>query len=145
MRKYDEVPWYWYAALLVLAFFAGRYLLALGLVCTQPSARLDRRHQRRDYSTLVVVYRSAAPWWYVRCLDAPVMLRSHVVVAFIAPFSNLLFARMGNGIATNQLMKMVAAACNPGRPVANLYVSLYLLVAMYGVLMDILTVLDVEP
>lgn len=31
---------------------------------------------------------------------------------------------MGNGIATNQLMKMAAAACNPGKPVANLYVSL---------------------
>lgn len=30
---------------------------------------------------------------------------------------------MGNGIATNQLMKMVAGAINPGRPVANLYVS----------------------
>lgn len=40
------------------------------------------------------------------------------------PFSTLLFARMGNGIATNQLMKMVAGAINPGRPVANLYVSI---------------------
>lgn len=29
---------------------------------------------------------------------------------------------MGNGIATNQLMKMVAGAVNPGKPVANLYV-----------------------
>ena len=43
-------------------------------------------------------------------------------LAFIAPFSTLLFARMGNGIATNQLMKMVAGAINPGKPVANLYV-----------------------
>lgn len=38
------------------------------------------------------------------------------------PFSTLLYARMGNGIATNQLMKMIAGAINPGRPVANLYV-----------------------
>jgi hypothetical protein len=29
---------------------------------------------------------------------------------------------MGNGIATNQLFKMIAGAVNPGRPVANLYV-----------------------
>ena len=29
---------------------------------------------------------------------------------------------MGNGIATNQLMKMVAGAVNPGRPLSNLYV-----------------------
>ncbi len=31
---------------------------------------------------------------------------------------------MGNGVATNQLMKMVAGAINPGRPVANLYVRI---------------------
>ena len=41
----------------------------------------------------------------------------------ITPFSTLLYARMGNGIATQQLMKMVAGAVNPGKPVANLYVS----------------------
>jgi hypothetical protein len=45
-------------------------------------------------------------------------------LSFSQPFSTLLFARMGNGIATNQLMKMVAGAINPGRPVANLYVSI---------------------
>jgi hypothetical protein len=33
---------------------------------------------------------------------------------------------MGNGIATNQLMKMVAGAIAPGRPVANLYVSMHI-------------------
>ena len=31
---------------------------------------------------------------------------------------------MGSGVGTNQLMKMVAGAINPGRPVANLYVSI---------------------
>ena len=30
---------------------------------------------------------------------------------------------MGSGVGTIQLMKMVAGAINPGRPVANLYVS----------------------
>ena len=44
---------------------------------------------------------------------------------FITPFSTLLYARMGNGIATNQLLKMVAGAVNPGRPVANLYFSMW--------------------
>jgi OPT oligopeptide transporter protein len=42
----------------------------------------------------------------------------------ITPFSTLLYARMGNGIATNQLFKMIAGAINPGRPVANLYVGI---------------------
>jgi hypothetical protein len=43
--------------------------------------------------------------------------------AVVTPFSTLLFARLGNGIATNQLFKMIAGAINPGRPVANLYVG----------------------
>lgn len=43
--------------------------------------------------------------------------------AIVAPFSTLLYARMGSGIATNQLFKMIAGAINPGRPVANLYVG----------------------
>ena len=43
--------------------------------------------------------------------------------AIITPFSTLLFARVGNGIATNQLFKMIAGVVNSGRPVANLYAS----------------------
>jgi len=39
------------------------------------------------------------------------------------PFSTVLLGRVGNGILTTQLMKMVAGAINPGKPVANLYVS----------------------
>ncbi|KAF5356761.1 hypothetical protein D9756_006727 [Leucocoprinus leucothites] len=68
---------------------------------------------------LIVVLKgqTTLPWWsYIVAL---------LVGAFITPFSTLLFARMGNGIATNQLMKMVAGAVNPGRPVANLYFSMW--------------------
>ncbi|KAF8508624.1 OPT oligopeptide transporter protein-domain-containing protein [Hysterangium stoloniferum] len=57
------------------------------------------------------------PWWgYITAL---------ALGAFIAPFSNLMFARMGIGIATNQLMKMVPGAIHPGKPVANLYFSMW--------------------
>ena len=42
--------------------------------------------------------------------------------AIVAPFSMILFARLGNGIATNLLFKMIGGAINPGRPIANLYV-----------------------
>ncbi|KAF8635447.1 hypothetical protein AX15_000427 [Amanita polypyramis BW_CC] len=68
---------------------------------------------------LIVALRgqTTLPWWsYIIAL---------ILGAFITPFSTLLFARMGNGIATNQLMKMVAGAVNPGRPVANLYFSMW--------------------
>ncbi|PFH49334.1 hypothetical protein AMATHDRAFT_76236 [Amanita thiersii Skay4041] len=68
---------------------------------------------------LIVVLKgqTTLPWWsYIIAL---------ILGAFITPFSTLLYARLGNGIATNQLMKMVAGAVNPGRPVANLYFSMW--------------------
>ncbi|KAL0960200.1 hypothetical protein HGRIS_011834 [Hohenbuehelia grisea] len=66
---------------------------------------------------VVIKGQTTLPWWsYIVAL---------ILGAFITPFSTLLFARMGNGIATNQLMKMVAGAINPGRPVANLYFSMW--------------------
>ncbi|THH01076.1 hypothetical protein EW026_g1569 [Hermanssonia centrifuga] len=68
---------------------------------------------------LIVVLRgeTTLPWWaYILAL---------ALGAVVTPFSTLLYARMGNGIATNQLMKMVAGAVNPGRPVANLYFSMW--------------------
>ncbi|KAF8348553.1 OPT oligopeptide transporter protein-domain-containing protein [Amanita rubescens] len=68
---------------------------------------------------LVVVIggQTTLPWWsYIVAL---------ILGAFVTPFSTLLFARMGNGIDTTLLMKMVAGAINPGRPVANLYFSMW--------------------
>lgn len=35
--------------------------------------------------------------------------------------SSLLYARFGNGIATNNLSKMIAGLLLPGRPVGNMY------------------------
>ncbi|KIJ62124.1 hypothetical protein HYDPIDRAFT_114969 [Hydnomerulius pinastri MD-312] len=88
-------------------------------------------------------YKEAPHWWYV-CLLVLAFVAGLVVVlkgqttlpwysfivallfgSFITPFSQLLYARMGNGIATNQLMKMVAGAIAPGRPVANLYFTMW--------------------
>ncbi|KAF8814692.1 OPT superfamily oligopeptide transporter [Phlegmacium glaucopus] len=68
---------------------------------------------------LVVVFKgqTTLPWWsYIVAL---------LLGAFITPFSTLLFARFGSGVGTVQLMKMVAGAINPGRPVANLYFSMW--------------------
>ncbi|RDX52925.1 oligopeptide transporter [Lentinus brumalis] len=71
------------------------------------------------FAGLIVVFQgqTTLPWWsYIISL---------LLGAFITPFSTLLYARMGNGVATNQLMKMVAGAVNPGKPVANLYFSMW--------------------
>ncbi|KAI9447705.1 oligopeptide transporter [Lactarius indigo] len=45
--------------------------------------------------------------------------------AIVAPFSTLINGRMGSGVGTGQLFKMIAGAINPGRPVANLYFSMW--------------------
>ncbi|PPQ87336.1 hypothetical protein CVT25_002085 [Psilocybe cyanescens] len=101
MKKYKEAPWWWYLILLVLAFLAG----------------------------LIVVFQgqTTLPWWsyIVALLLGAFITRKTDDPPIFQPFSSLLFARMGNGIATNQLMKMVAGAINPGRPVANLYFSMW--------------------
>ncbi|KAL0578071.1 hypothetical protein V5O48_003933 [Marasmius crinis-equi] len=60
---------------------------------------------------------TSLPWWsYIIAL---------VVGMFITPFSTILYGRMGNGVATNQLMKMIPGVLNPGQPVANLYFSMW--------------------
>ncbi|CAE6446396.1 unnamed protein product [Rhizoctonia solani] len=64
-------------------------------------------------------YKECPWWWYLA------LLLLSFFGGFVAPFSNLLYARLGNGIATNQLMKMVAGAVHPGKPVANLYFSMW--------------------
>ncbi|KAI0028877.1 OPT oligopeptide transporter protein-domain-containing protein, partial [Vararia minispora EC-137] len=95
MRRYKEAPQWWYAVLLALAFFAGE---SAGLIAVL-----------RGETTL--------PWWsYIVAL---------AVGIFITPFSTLLYGRMGSAVSTNQLSKMVAGAVNPGRPVANLYFSMW--------------------
>lgn len=85
-----------------------------------------------------------APWyWYIALLVLSFFAGLIVVIkggttlpvwgyivalltgAVIAPFSNLLYARLGNGIATNNLCKMIAGGLHPGRPVANLYFSMW--------------------
>ncbi|KAK0470542.1 oligopeptide transporter [Armillaria novae-zelandiae] len=71
------------------------------------------------FAGLIVVLKgqTSLPWWsYIVAL---------VLGGFITPFSTLLYGRMGTGVATNQLMKMVPGALNPGKPVANLYFSMW--------------------
>ncbi|KAI6040852.1 OPT oligopeptide transporter protein-domain-containing protein [Pisolithus marmoratus] len=88
-------------------------------------------------------YDEAPLWWYIGLLVLALFSGLIVIIkgqttlpwysyivalllgSFVTPFSQLLVARMGNGIATNQLMKMVGGAITPGRPVANLYFSMW--------------------
>ncbi|KAH8646190.1 OPT oligopeptide transporter [Xylariales sp. PMI_506] len=84
-------------------------------------------------------YRETPWWWFVAVLVVSFVLGLVVVIKenitlpawayivslilgiIIAPFSTLLFARYGNGIATNNLSKMLAGLLLPGRPIGNMY------------------------
>ncbi|KAJ2920656.1 hypothetical protein H1R20_g16438, partial [Candolleomyces eurysporus] len=117
-------------------FFWGPYAV--------DSFRLAYRKTQPDPHYQAMLKYKEAPWWWYALLLVLSFLAGLIVVfkgqttlpwwsyivalllgTFVAPFSTLLYARMGNGVATNQLMKMVAGAVNPGRPVANLYFSMW--------------------
>lgn len=105
-------------------------------------------------------YKEVPFWWYV-CLLVLSFISGLIVVckgqttlswysyivalllgSFVTPFSLTLVARVGNGIATNQLMKMVGGAVAPGRPVANLYFTMWshdIVVQSYGLASDLKT------
>ncbi|KAJ5475523.1 hypothetical protein N7539_007810 [Penicillium diatomitis] len=86
-EHYKEVPWLWYAGILLVSFILG-LIVVLKENITLPA------------------------WAYV------VSLLTGIVVS---PFSTILFSRFGNGIATNNLSKMIAGFILPGRPVGNMY------------------------
>ncbi|KAK8005060.1 OPT oligopeptide transporter protein-domain-containing protein [Apiospora arundinis] len=90
-KHYQETPWWWYVAVLVISF-------VLGLVVVI-----------KENITLPV-------WAYIVAL---------LVGSFVAPFSTLLYSRYGNGIATNNLSKMIAGLCLPGLPIGNMYFAVW--------------------
>ncbi|KXS96592.1 hypothetical protein AC578_11134 [Pseudocercospora eumusae] len=84
-------------------------------------------------------YKETPWWWFVLTLLVSFVLGLVVVIkekttlpvwayvvalivgSFIAPFSNILYSRYGNGIATNNMSKMIAGLLIPERPVGNMY------------------------
>ncbi|KAB8298651.1 hypothetical protein EYC80_000829 [Monilinia laxa] len=91
------------------------------------------------HAYMAKTYKEAPWWWYISILVGSFILGLIVVLkenitlpvwayivslllgCFIAPLSNILYARYGNGIATNNLSKMLAGLMLPGRPVGNMY------------------------
>ncbi|GKT52418.1 oligopeptide transporter 6 [Colletotrichum spaethianum] len=99
------------------------------------SGRYDDRH----HSHMTKHYKETPWWWYVVVLVASFVLGLVVVCTqnvtlpawayvvslllgiFIAPLSTILYSRFGNGIATNNLSKMLAGLILPERPIGNMY------------------------
>ncbi|KAK0610102.1 OPT oligopeptide transporter protein-domain-containing protein [Bombardia bombarda] len=99
------------------------------------NGKFDDRH----HAHMAKHYKEVPWWWYITVLvlsfvlGLVVVLKENVtlpawayVVAlllgmFIAPLSTLLYSRYGNGIATNNLSKLLAGLLVPERPIGNMY------------------------
>ncbi|PWY67927.1 OPT oligopeptide transporter [Aspergillus heteromorphus CBS 117.55] len=99
----------------------------------------EGRYDDRHHEHMAKHYRETPWWWYVAVLVISFVLGlvvvlkedislpvwayivSLVVGIIVAPFSTILYSRYGNGIATNNLSKMLAGLMIPGRPVGNMY------------------------
>nr|WNZ75612.1 hypothetical protein [Trichoderma harzianum] len=99
----------------------------------------EGRYDDRHHAHMAENYKEAPWWWYIAVLVFSFVLGLVVVIKenitlpawayvvalivgiFIAPLSTILYSRYGNGIATNNLSKMLAGLMLPGRPVGNMY------------------------
>ncbi|KAG8167618.1 hypothetical protein KVR01_003307 [Diaporthe batatas] len=97
------------------------------------------RYDDRHHTHMAKHYKETPWWWYIIVLVVSFIIGLVVVIKenitlpawayivslllgmFIAPLSTLLYSRYGNGIATNNLSKMLAGLMLPGRPVGNMY------------------------
>ncbi|KAL2283928.1 hypothetical protein FJTKL_09680 [Diaporthe vaccinii] len=97
------------------------------------------RYDDRHHAHMAKHYKETPWWWYILVLVISFVIGLVVVIKenitlpawayivslllgiFIAPLSTLLYSRYGNGIATNNLSKMLAGLMLPGRPVGNMY------------------------
>lgn len=98
-------------------------------------------------------YKEVPYWWYIYLMtfsflsgfivvlwsQATTSWYSYIVAlllgSFVTPFSQLLYACMGTGISTNQLMVMVGGFISPGDPVANLYFTMW----SHGIIVQCIT------
>ncbi|THX06470.1 peptide transporter [Aureobasidium pullulans] len=105
---------------------------------TYKSAR-EGRYDDRHHQHMAKNYKEVPWWWYMAMLVFSFVLGLIVVIKenitmpvwayvvalisgiIVAPFSALIYSRFGNGIATNNLSKMIAGSALPGRPVGNMY------------------------
>ncbi|KAK4155839.1 OPT oligopeptide transporter protein-domain-containing protein [Chaetomidium leptoderma] len=121
------------------ALIAHCYLFWGGDVVRAFKSAKNGRHSDRHHAHMAEHYKEAPWWWYIVVLVLSFVLGIVVVATqnitlpvwayvvslllgiFIAPLSTLLYSRYGNGIATNNLSKMLAGLILPERPIGNMY------------------------
>jgi hypothetical protein len=99
-----------------------------GCHCYQLRPRSCRRHQRKHYPPCLGLYRGTYRRKHscaFRELHLLLKVGRHPVIIHQASNlysqSTLIFARYGNGIATNNLSKLLAGLLLPGLPIGNMY------------------------
>lgn len=105
VKHYKDVPHWWYISVLVLSFILGLVVVIKENI-TLPAW---------GYVVSILLGILIAP--FVSCSW---MLQMRMNVAD-EPQSTILYSRFGNGIATNNLSKMIAGLLLPERPVGNMY------------------------
>ncbi|KAJ5375411.1 Oligopeptide transporter OPT superfamily [Penicillium concentricum] len=99
----------------------------------------EGRYDDVHHAHMAKHYKEAPWWWYIVVLVGSFILGIIVVTkenitlsaweyvvslalgCIISPFSTIIYSRFGNGIATNNLSKMLAGLILPGRPIGNMY------------------------
>ncbi|KAK1723538.1 hypothetical protein CaCOL14_001167 [Colletotrichum acutatum] len=95
------------------------------------------------YKIMQENYKDVPIWWYVAILlvgfftglgavikghttlDAWAYVCAILLGCIVAPFSLCLYGLLGTSVATNNLSKMLCGVLQPGKPVANLYFSMF--------------------
>ncbi|KAF3810845.1 Oligopeptide transporter 5 [Colletotrichum gloeosporioides] len=95
------------------------------------------------YKIMQENYKDVPMWWYLAILlvgfftglgavikghttlDAWAYVCAILLGCIVAPFSLCLYGLLGTSVATNNLSKMLCGVLQPGKPVANLYFSMF--------------------
>lgn len=135
----SSTVWNYFAANLAIGALIVHVLIFLSKDMVIAWKHGKNRTQPDPHYQAMLKYKETPMWWYyilfALCFIAGVVVNvkgettlpvwgfiiALLLGAFICPFSLFLFAFYGNGIATNQISKMVAGAIHAGRPLANLY------------------------
>jgi len=104
-KHYKEAPWWWYTIVLVFSFILGLIVVIKENVTLPVWA----------YIIALVMGTIIAPF-----VCTPIMRQSRSC-ALTESQSTILYSRFGNGIATNNLSKVIAGLILPGRPIGNMY------------------------
>jgi hypothetical protein len=103
-KNYKETPWWWFVIVLVVSFVLGLVVVIKEDITLPPWA----------YVVSLILGSIIAPFVSASSMD---LLSTHMLT--ISLQSTLLYSRYGNGIATNNLSKMLAGLMIPDRPIGE--------------------------